>query len=362
MNKILATILIAFSFQSCTRIQETDIFEKPDVDKRTELLSIVFRLAEKEEYSSNEFKLYTDRIEQYFEKHKNHELIQFTKSIIKKSDVGYDAVMAIAIHLDDNLELLTGVKDNWRDTRWREEDAEKFVSLLQKFNKDVEFDIFFENNTDLYSEAVKRFTAVYERLDLNWYSAFYGQDPAEAFSVVIVLGNGSNNYGPTVEYVDGAKRGYSILSIWRFDNEGMPVFMREEYFPILIHEFNHPFANHLTEDNANAFRESGEKIFSVVKEEMLNQSYQSWELMMTEALIRASIIKYMKEHDFAQSEIENEITLQKEKGFIWVEEFVDELENHYDKQRDKYPTLESYMPRLVEVYKTWAEEIQRIEQ
>ena len=361
MNKISIAVLIAFSLTACAQ-QEKDIFEKPDVDKRTELLSIVFRLAEKEEYSSSEFKLYTDRIDQYFEKHRNHELIQFTKSIISKSEVGYDAVMAMAIHLDDNLKLLAGVKDNWRDTRWSEEDAEKFILLLQKFNKDVEFDKFFANNADLYSEAVKRFNVVYERLDLNWYNAFYGQDPAEAFSVIIVLGNGVNNYGPSLEYINGYKKGYSILSIWRFDNDGMPVFRTDEYFPILVHEFNHPFANHLTEDNANAFRESGEKMFSVVEEEMLNQSYQSWELMMTEALIRAAIIKYMKEHDFAQSEIENEITMQKGKGFIWVEEFVDELESYYDKQRDKYPTLESYMPRLVEVYKTWAEEIQSVEQ
>ena len=350
MNKILTTILITLSIQACTCKQEEKvIFEKPDVDKRTELLSIVFRLAEKPEYSTNEFKLYTDRIDSYFEKHKNHELIQFTKSIISKSDVGYDAVMAMAIHLDNNLKLLTDVKDNWRDTRWNKEGVEKFVPLLQKFNKDVEFDKFFKNNADLYSEAVKRFASVYESLDLNWYFAFYGQDPAESFSVKIVPGNGSNNYGPHLEYANGHKKGHSILSIWRIDNAGMPVFRADEYFLMLLHEFNHPFVNHLTEMHKDAFRESGEKLFSVVEEEMLNQSYSSWEVMMTEALIRAAMVKYMRDHNFEQSEIENEINLQKTKGFIWVEELADELEN-YDKQRDKYPTLESYMPRLVEAY------------
>jgi uncharacterized protein YihD (DUF1040 family) len=353
MKKIFIAISIAFVFQACTQ-QEKSIFEKPDVDKRLELISIIFRLAEKEEYSSKDFKLYTDRIEHYFEKYKNHELIHFTKSIISKSDVGYDAVISMAIHLDDNLNLLTDVKNNSLDTRWNKGEVEKFVSLLQKFAKDVEFDKFFKNNADLYSETIKRFNSVYERLDLNWYSAFYGQEPAEAFSVKIVLGNGNNNYGPYLEYANGFKKGHSILSIWRFDNEGMPVFGADEYFPILLHEYNHPYVNHFSEMYKDAFRESGEKLFLVVENEMRNLSYPSWEAMMTEALIRAAMVKYMRDHHFIQSEIENLIIEEKKKGFIWVEEFAEELEN-YEKQRDKYQTLESYLPRLAEVYKIWAE-------
>ena len=355
MRKIFITILIALSFQSCTQ-QKNDIFEKPDVDKRTELLSIVFRLAEKEEYSTTDFKLYTDRIEQYFGKYKNHELIQFTKSIINRNRIGNSAVMSMAIHLDNNLKLLPDVKDIWLDTQqWNEEDVKKFVSLLQKFAKDTGFDKFFKNNTDLYSETIKRFNSVYESLDLNWYRNFYGQEPAEAFSVKIVLGNGNNNYGPYLEYANGFKKGHSILSIWRFDNEGMPVFRADEYFIILLHEYNHPFVNHLIEIHRDAFKESGEKLFSVVEKEMQNLSYSSWESMMTEALIRAAMVKYMRDHDFELSEIENLIIEEKSKGFIWIEEFAEELKN-YENQRDKYPTLESYMPQLAETYKIWAEE------
>ena len=81
-KSILIILFITYSFQACVQAQEQVLLEKPTVDRRVELLSIVFRLAEKQEYSNNRFKVYTDRIDQYFEKHKNHELIQFTKSII----------------------------------------------------------------------------------------------------------------------------------------------------------------------------------------------------------------------------------------------------------------------------------------
>ena len=95
-----------------TSAQEKIELEKPHVNKRVELLSIVFRLAERPEYSSNVFKLYYDRVEQHFEKFKNHELIQFTKSFMNERGIGYDAPMWMAIHLDDNLNLLTNINDN----------------------------------------------------------------------------------------------------------------------------------------------------------------------------------------------------------------------------------------------------------
>ena len=72
MSKIfIIIILVTLNFQACA--QEKVLLEKPKVDEKIELLSIVFRLAEKQEYSNKNFKLYDDKIEQYFEKYKNHE-------------------------------------------------------------------------------------------------------------------------------------------------------------------------------------------------------------------------------------------------------------------------------------------------
>ena len=172
MKKILIAILVTFTFQMYA--QEKVILEKPKVDKRVELLSIVFRLAERPEYSFNGFKLYTDRIEQHFEKFKNHELIQFTKSIIAERGISYDAVAWMSIYLDDNLNLLTNIEsDVWqKDSRWTKGIVEKFIPLLQQFAKDTKFDDFFKNNTDLYTEILKNFAPIFEQVDVNWLSTF----------------------------------------------------------------------------------------------------------------------------------------------------------------------------------------------
>lgn len=352
MKKIIIAVLIFVSFSGFA--QETSILSKPQVDKRVELLSIVFRLAERQEYSAKHVKLYTDKIESYFGAYKNHELIQFTKSIIHKNGVSYDAVMSMAIHLDNNLDPLSNTTDNSLDKRWVKEDKSKFISLLKKFDKDTKFDQFYKENTDFYAEASKRFLPVFESIDLKWYTLFYGRKPTETFVIVNGLGNGGANYGPSLNYKDGKRDVYAIIGAWRVDSKGMPEFKINEYLPILLHEFNHSFVNDLTKKDKEALKKSGEQLFAIVKEEMTNQAYGDWEMMMNEALVRASVIKYMKDHNFNKPEIENEINTQTERGFLWIKELVAELDN-YDKQRNRYPTLEDYMPHLVEVYKNYAE-------
>ena len=299
MNKFLIIILIAFSFQAC--VQEKTILEKPAVDKRVELLSIVFRLAEKQEYSNTNFNLYVNRIERYFEKYKNHELIQFTKSIIYEHGIAYDGPMWLAVHLDENLKLLTGVKNVWQlDPRWTKENVEKFVSLLQKFYKDTEFDKFFKDNADLYVEAVKRFTPIYEQVDLNWCFSFFGKEPKEKFLIKIGMGVWGNCYGVYLDDTNGGRKVYAVMGIRMFDNAGVPEFSKIYDLPLVIHEFCHPFVDNLTAKNKELFRESGEKMSS----DAINDAYTSWEEVLDETLVHASMIKYMKEHDFEQSEID----------------------------------------------------------
>ena len=357
MNRFLLTIFVALNFQACVQVQEKVLLEKPKVDKRVELLSIVFRLAEKPEYSAKDFKLYVEKIEHYFERHKNHELIQFTKSIMYENKIGYNQVMSMAISLDDHLNLLPDVTDIWLYTGWGEEDAKKFVLLLQQFAKDTDFDKFFENNADLYTETIKCFAPVYEKMNLNWYCTFYGKEPAETFSIIVGLGNWDCNYAANLDYTDGNRTVFAFMGIWRIDSLGMPEFRVNEYFPIILHEFNHSFAPQLPGNiKDHTLKESGEKIFSFVKDIMTSQAYPLWEVMLNEAIVRAAVIKYMKDNNFEQYEIETEIKIQKEKGFFWIEELVEELER-YDEQRDKYPTLENYIPKLSEAYKIWAENL-----
>jgi hypothetical protein len=355
---LLLFILISTNIFS----QGNQILEKPKVDERIELLSIVFRLADSKEYSSKKFKLYTDKIDNHFEKYKNHELIEFIKKIREENGTSYDAVMKMAIHLGKapKFKPLVEFTNEVPEERWGKENSLKFIKLLQKFYKDSDCKRFFKENIKLYQTISEKFIPIYNNLDLKWYLNFYGKEPNEKFIIVNGLGNGGGNYGPDIVFKNGMREVYAIMGTWSVDSLGMAKFDVKDYFPTLLHEFNHSFVNNLTEKNLKGFQQSGEKIFSVVEKDMNKQAYGDWKTMISESIVRAAVIKYMKDHKFEKVEIDNEMQEQLNRGFLWMNELVDELEK-YDRQRDKYPTLESYIPNIITAYNTYADNIKLLE-
>lgn len=357
MKKILVVILAAFCFQVYA---EQTLLEKPRVDKRVELLSIVFRLAGKPEYNSDLFTLYTDRIDNYFAPYKDHELIKFTRSVMNEEGLAYDAVMSMALNLDEKLNLLTDTKENALDSRWSRKNAENFIRLLKKFHEETGFDTFYRDNSDLYQETSKRFSPVYEQLDLKWFDSFYGKGSRDRFIIINALGNGGNNYGLSLTRKDGSRSVYAVMGTWLTDNAGMPDFRPEAYFPILIHEFNHSFVNAMNEKYYTSLEKNAKRIFEIKQETMTKQAYGDWRIMLNEALVRAAVLKYMKDHNFGNDVLSREVSNEESRGFIWVIDLVKELDR-YDKQRDIYPSLEDYMPRLVEAYQRFADFVEQTE-
>lgn len=350
MKKIIVFVLFLTTITSFAGVE--DILRKPAVDKRVELMSIVFRLAGKKEYIDRSFKLYTDRVDKHFERYKNHELITFTKSIMYDCGIGYDAVIVMGLSLDNKLNL---VNEGTLDDRWKKEHRYKFVKLLKKFYKDSRFDEFYKSNKDLYEESAKRFLPIYEAIDLNWYTKFYGTKPTGEFIIINGLGTGGCSYGPSFEDKKGKKSVYAIVGTWSVDGSlGVPLYNCDQFLPVLLHEFNHSFVNYLTDNNRELFRSSGEQLFSLVEEPMRAQAYGSWTTVLNEALVRAAVIKYMKDHDYGDYAIERAIRYEINKGFTWIKELISELDN-YDKQRDIYPTLGDYIPKIAEAYKGYYE-------
>lgn len=336
------------------------ILEKPEVDNRVELLSIVFRLAECREYCNKRFKIYVDTIEKHFSPYKNHELIKFIKELREKTGVAYDAAMSMAVHLDKeaNFEPLVPFSDDIPDIRWGKENAYKFIELLKKFYSDADCETFFKISESLYKESNDRISKVSNSLDVKWYTKFYGKEPKEKFIIIPGLGIGVCNYGPRIQFENGEKYVYAIMGTWgALDSLGFPDYEDKRSLPIIVHELNHTFINYLIyEKHRNDFMNSGEKINDVVGEIMKIHAFGKWELMIIESLVRAAVIKYMKDHNFENSEVENEINKETKNGFYWISELVDELDN-YSRNRKKYPSLESYMTNIVNAFNDYAKNI-----
>jgi len=359
MKNIILFAFIVLSLQNYA--QEKQIIESPKVDKRVELLGIVFRLAGNKEYNATFFKIYTDKVETHFDAFSGHSLIKFAKELKETKGISYDAVVSMAIILDDNLNPLIDFSTTIPEKRWTENDATKFIRLLKKFYKDADCEGFFRENEELFQEVSNRFIPVYKNLDLNWFQSFYGESADENFNIIISPGCGGGNYGPSYKLPDVKKEVFAILGVSKVDNSGMPVYEIDKYLPTTIHEFNHSFVNPLLAKHKDSFEESGKGIYEMVEYEMSRQqAYGNWQIMLNEALVRASVIKYYIDHGASDSEIQMMCNDELNKGFIWIKGLVDELKK-YDNQRNIYPTLESYMPVLSNAYVTFAEKINQFD-
>lgn len=341
--------------------QESKILAEPKVDERVELLSIVFRLADSREYSSKRFPNYVERIEEHFNPYKDHELIKYIKKKLRKKGVGYDAVMYMAISISDKypFQPIVPFSKEIPEERWGKKRASKFLHLLNKFYKDTDCQKFFNSNHTLYKTASANFKKVYDELDIKWYQEFYGQKPKGEFRIVNGLGNGGGNYGPSIT-INGKEFIYAIMGTWSVDSLGVPQYEVDDYFPTLLHEFNHSFVNHVVEKYHIDLSKSGKPIFGVLKDKMESQAYGTWQTMYAEAVVRAGVIKYLKDHKYSNEFIQTELNDEINRGFLWTNKLVQELER-YDQNRDKFPTLESFMPELVKFFDKVADNIIEIE-
>jgi hypothetical protein len=361
-NIVIISLLFSFEAfgQSTSNFSQTgtSYFPLPKVDRRIELLSIVFRLAGNMEYNDEIFKSYTTDIHKHFDKYNDHELIRFAREIRDKNRIGFDAVMKMAIYLEQppKLNSIVPFTADIPDRRWGRENADKFLKLLQQFYTDAKCDDFFNAHKDLYRISEERYTSVYESIDLKWFTRYYGTEPKGSFNIITGLGNGGGNYGVKAVLPDGKEAMYAIMSTSSIDSTNIPVYDVNFNLPTLIHEFNHSFVNDIQLKYEKDLENSGVKLYDIVSEVMRRQAYGEWKTMLNEALIRASVIRYLMNHNSDISVAKKHLISEFGRGFFWIKGLVDCL-GEYEKNRDKYPTLESYMPVIISFYNGVANDI-----
>lgn len=322
---------------------------KPCFDERSELLSIVFRLAGAAEYSGNTtVKSYTDKVDDYFKPYASHEVVKLAALTRKKNGVSYDAVMSMAIHLEirnDSVRFVSDVLENSLDKRWGDFST-KFVLLLDDFYRKTKFSEFFESNRDLYTIVESRFSSISDKIDVNWFPAFSGVNYLTNFHVVLSMIN-AGNYGPSVLFRDGKTDVYSIICAWDADSSGIPVFP-ESIIGTLIHEMSHSFCNPAGEKYFPEMQSVAQKFYEINNEKFRMQAYGYASTIVNEILVRASVIKYFQDHDSTSAKIDELIMIEQGMGFLWIDKLV-ELFDDYEQNRATYPTLESFMPEVVKL-------------
>ena len=343
-------LLVSFVAADSQTLKENSLKIKPKVEERIELTSIVARLAGYSEYYNNNFKAYADDVDRHFAKYKNHPVVEFARQMRETNGIGYDAVPNLAVHLNPSPQLAPRVEfsANIPDPRWGKANAEKFAGLLREFYRDAECEKFFAAQAPAYLLAEQRFEKILNQVKFAWYKDFYGEQPAGTFNLYLGLLNGGGNYGSRVILPDGSEDLYAVMGTWQVDEKGFPLY-GDDVFPTVIHEYNHSFANKIVEKHAEKFEKSGSAMLRETREQMQRQGYNHWKTIVIESLVRACVVKYLQRNPTGKMTAKFQLAEEESRSFWWTTGLV-ALLGEYERNRKKYPTLESFVPRLIKFF------------
>ena len=327
------------------------------VDPRVELLSVVFRLAGNPEYNNPASRSsYSREVAAQFEPFKGHQAVQMAKRLRNQQGIAYDAVMGFAVHLKDtrSFEFAApiGGADRLLDSRWKAQDATAFAKQLRAFAEESKFNEFFQDHAGLYIKAGASLDKAVGETNLRaWYDSYFGSRVSPDFRLVIGMLNGGGNYGARLAGANGNTIMYSIIGAHQFNGDGSPKYT-SGISSTMIHEFCHSYANPLVEGHLKELLPAGKRIFNTCEGQMRKQAYGTPDTLLRESMVRACTMRYIHA---TQGRMAAWAAGQKEasRGFVWVPALATLL-GLYEANRDQYPSLEDFMPRVIEFFDTYA--------
>ncbi|MCK9422100.1 MAG: DUF4932 domain-containing protein [Bacteroidales bacterium] len=344
MKTHVLSVALSFAFISAF---SGELKVTPRVEERTELLSIVFRLAGAPEYVNNNIPSYAEEMDTFFKPYKEHAAVKFAVKMGKTRGVNFDAVMSLAVNIEitDSVRLRAGILPQSIDKRWGQENVLQFTGLLNQFYAATKFKDFYTSHRALYQTAEERFSAYLDKVDFGWFEKFYGISPKGNFHLILSIPNGGGNYGIKVKLSGGREELYAVMGSCMADLAGAPSY-QANVVSTVVHEYNHSFCNPLIDASYPAMKNASEKIFRTVKSNMESQAYAQARTMDYEILVRACVIRYSQRNGADENSLKNGITEEMANGFLWIDRLVNLL-SAYENDRKKYPALQDFMPRIV---------------
>jgi hypothetical protein len=316
------------------------------VDRRVELMAILFKLAGNPEYNQSNFEQYNADVARHFGPFRDHDAVSLARALRVSHGTGYSGVMSIAIRVSDPPELRERVPfDSVAGWPAPISEMQRFIEAARRFAEDSRADAFFGAHRALFDSANARLRRPVERAGaFDWVGRFFGVPPDRDFVVVPLLANSETNFGPCMRLQGGRLECYSILGHSRTDSAGFPVY-DDGLVATLVHELSHGYANPLARAHRAAFERSAPRVYTAVAAAMRAQAYDRWTEMVDESLVHATVARYISTH---KGEQQRRAFLRDERAasWLWVEELSD-LFDGYEADRRTYPTLASFMPRVV---------------
>ena len=325
------------------------------MDRRVELIVILFKLAGASEYNQNNFKEYNADIERHFGPFRNHEAVALARGLHDRHRVFFSSVIAIPIRLSDPPAFRERLPFD-STGRWPgpPDTVRMFVEAARRFAVESQADAFFTAHRTLYDSVNTRLRRPIDRLaDLPWLARFFGTPPDRDYVVVPMLANSQTSFASCLEPPGARLECYSILGHTKTDSAGFALY-DDGFVGTLIHEAGHGFVNPLADARRAEFERSARRVHALVADAMGAQAY-GWTSMLNESLLHAMEARYALAHH-GPSAMAAFFAGQRQQSWFWVEE-LSNLYAEYEANRQTYPTFGSFMPRVIAYWDSLPERV-----
>ena len=350
--------LTCLSWSDSNRTLPEDYWIKIRVDPTVELFCTIHRLARTGVDDTQELPKYIEAIEQHFDSFRNHRAVILAKGLWETHRINISALSTLIVYLGPPPELVPRNSLNplptELDSRWTADVIPEFIEAAREFSRDTKFMDFFNQQRELFDRSVGN---LYDSLDeenmITWFQAYFGYVPAN-YTVIVGMQTGVGNYGASITRSDGSNEFFSIIGahspfLW----SEVPRFSRKWLIPTVVHEFCHPYINPLVEEHKSLLKESGEMVYLNHKAKLTQIGCLSWNGMMNEYIVQACVIRYLQSKKDNRA-VARLIRWAEEQGFLGIHELADLLVE-YEKNRDKYPNMGSFIPRIAVYFEQYAD-------
>lgn len=285
-------------------------------DEFVEMMEIIARYAGNTVFTDTLAPRYQQDCDTYFKDHIDHPAIVWMRDQLPHYCIGYDAVPWMGAHLKWTDEGFTTIPNcNKAYKRWSKEAVDEFLPLITNFYLKTNFNRFYNEHHPMYKRATDAFsTNIGNHINLDWFDKFFQVNEQVDFGVIIGMNNGAGSFG-IERQIPGKRREKISVMLYAEREDGTPLYTPDdEEDKILVHEFCHSYIH-----PDSKYKKAAKILLAQHKKKLDSMGYGHWENVVEETLVRASVIRYMIDHQYSEDAIRKEIDSQhKYYGFTWL--------------------------------------------
>ena len=338
----IALLLLSVTTSSAAQPDTTSQSVEVGVDPRIELMGVVQLLTE--------YPLVTDfdspykkDVQAYFSGSEGHPAAKLFEKMDGEG-FAFDAVPKAMLSLTNPPALAPRVPYPERavSAAGGADSLRQFVDALRDLARHTDFQAFYRSHKGTYRALADSARGVAS--DAMGALRDYMGTPLK--NATVVLGPLLHNGGFAARYeTEEGEEAYAFIGPTGVE-DGIPTFGSPERLASLTwHEFSHTVVNPLTHEyreDVNGYA----SLFASIREPMRKAGYTNWETVVNEHIIRAIEVR-LAHRRFGEEAGRRKLEEQKKRGFQYIEPLIQELKT-YEVNRDAYPTLSDFYPRIID--------------